>query len=121
MSDADLLEKPEIDTILDEDDTLFCAACGAPVTRERHAVARRGDHEHTVFNPSGRLFVIRCFSEANGVRRVGAATDAFTWFPNHPWRLGLCAGCAVHLGWFYEGPDGVFHGLIKPAITRSRR
>ncbi|MEQ8441932.1 MAG: cereblon family protein [Alphaproteobacteria bacterium] len=118
MAETDLKEKPKTGTERKKDDTLFCAACGAPVTRERFAVSERGDHEHTVFNPAGRLFTIRCFSDAPGAVTVGRPTMEFTWFPGCAWQLAACDACAAHLGWFYSGAARFF-GLIKKAIKPS--
>ena len=51
---------------LKTDDPIYCAGCGHLVTRGRWRISRRDAHEHTVFNPAGRLFTIVCFGEAPG-------------------------------------------------------
>lgn len=118
MVDSDVTEKPETDVDLTEDDRLFCTDCGAPVTRRRFAEQRRGDHEHTVFNPAGRVFTIRCFADAPGATPVGGSTDEFSWFPGYAWRIAVCHECAAHLGWTFEGMDAFF-GLIKDALSEN--
>lgn len=111
--DADVLEG--------EDDPLYCAQCGAFVTRARWASAEKGGHEHVVFNPAGHLFRIRCFSEAPGALPVGRASGEFTWFPGTQWRVAVCIGCMGHLGWAFARMDGgaSFLGLIDKALTAS--
>ena len=106
------------DTVLD--DEIFCAACGRSITRERWRIERRGAHEHTVFNPSGKLFTIQCFIEAPGVTPIGQASSEFTWFAGHRWTVSACIGCAVHIGWRFEADD-IFFGLIKPRLAIYRQ
>jgi len=120
MTETDLKEKPKTGTERQQDDTLFCAACRAPVTRERFAVSERGDHEHTVFNPMGKVFKIRCFSDAPGAEIIGKGTEEFTWFPGCAWQLAICDACSAHLGWAYSG-NSRFFGLIKQAIKQVPR
>lgn len=99
----------------------LCAACGSPVTRARWAIAPTGDHERTVFNPAGIVFRILVFGEAPGADPCGAAFTDFTWFSGFAWRLALCRGCGVHLGWRYEGETAprVFFGLIKDRLRAA--
>lgn len=118
MSDAATDEKPKTDQRLSETDRLVCAACGETVTRERFAVTRRDAHAHTVFNPMGQVFEIRCFSHAACVNAEPARTE-FTWFPGYAWRLAHCAGCGVQLGWHYEGDGVPFYGLIRGRLRRG--
>ena len=78
-----------------------------------------GAHEHTVFNPAGRIFTIGCFKEAPGADSIGPATDDFTWFKGYDWQIALCRGCNVHIGWQYTGAEApaVFFGLILAMLT----
>ncbi len=110
----------EVET--ERDDPLFCKRCGHLITRERWAVSRNGDHLHTVFNPAGHLFRVRCFEHAPGVGEAGEPTDNFTWFPGFFWRFSLCRGCGDHLGWAYSGTDGgtAFYGLIATKLVANR-
>jgi hypothetical protein len=98
------------------DDELFCAACGHSMTRGRWRMSVNGDHEHTVFNPAGRVFRVLCFKEAPGLAPVGEPSGDFTWFEDHVWRIGVCRGCDTHVGWQYDGGT-VFFGLIKSKLT----
>jgi len=109
-------------TDLDEasDDALYCACCGALITRTRWALSVDG-HEHVFFNPAGMVYRILCFAEAPGVRDQGAPTDDFTWFAGYDWNFAFCADCNEHLGWRYTG-DGdpiLFFGLIKKCLTHQ--
>lgn len=111
--------RDEIDAELSTDDTLYCAACGTLMTRGRWRVARRDAHEHTVFNPAGRVFTIVCFKEAPGAATQGLPSDEFTWFPGYRWTIAACRGCSIHIGWRYDGAD-VFFGLIKGRLSERK-
>lgn len=97
----------------------YCVRCGAFVTRGRFGIRMNGEHEHVVFNPAGILFRVMCFSDAPGAVAVGNASDQFTWFKGFTWRIALCKGCGVHMGWMYEGTGApaVFFGLIRPMLV----
>lgn len=100
------------------EDWLQCVRCGHDVTRAAWAIGIDGDHEHTVFNPAGRLFRVRCFSAAPGVTTTGESTDYFSWFKGYVWCFALCRGCGEHLGWAYSGAaGGRFFGLIGPKLV----
>ena len=109
---------PELqgDSAVDIDDEIFCAACEHSMTRHRWAVNRREAHEHTVFNPAGKLFTILCFADAPGAQVHGIPSSDFTWFPGYRWTVAACLGCGIHIGWRFEGQD-IFFGLIKPRLT----
>lgn len=112
-------ERPstEFDEALSPEDWLVCARCEHGVTREAWAIPVNGDHLHTVFNPAGHLFRVRCFSNAPGAAVAGEPTDHFTWFKGYVWRFALCAGCGEHLGWVYDGDAGDrFFGLVAPKL-----
>lgn len=114
--------KIETDVATEEDDAIYCAACGQLATRGRWRIAMNGDHQHTVFNPAGVVFRVVCFKEAPGVGAVGEPSGEFTWFRGYDWRLALCRGCNVHLGWQYTGEKEpqVFFGLIAPKLTSTK-
>lgn len=107
-------------TDLDEatDDAVYCAQCGALVTRGRWRLSIDG-HEHVFFNPAGIVFRILCFRDAPGVGIRGAPSDDFTWFAGYRWEIGFCAGCGQHLGWRFTGDEepSLFFGLIKGKLT----
>lgn len=113
----------ENDTSTEEDDPLYCKACGHLVTRGRFRIGVNGAHDHTVFNPAGRVFTIGCFKEAPGAGNVGAPTDDFTWFKGYDWRIAICLGCKIHVGWLYTGESApaVFFGLILAKLTSQPR
>jgi hypothetical protein len=89
------------------------------MTRGRWRIAERDAHEHTVFNPAGQLFTILCFKEAPGAATWGDASSDFTWFPGYRWTVATCRGCAIHMGWRFEGAS-VFFALIKPRLTTTK-
>lgn len=119
MLDSATASEIQADTTVDHDDEIFCAACGQSMTRQRWTVSRRDAHEHTVFNPAGQLFTILCFAEAPGCAVQGDSSSDFTWFPGYRWTVAMCRGCAVHIGWRFEGAD-VFFGLIKPRLKTAK-
>ncbi len=90
---------------------LLCASCSAPITTLAARTEITGAHEHHFVNPHGHDFHIGCFARAPGVLPLGAATLHFSWFPGAPWRVGVCGGCRLHLGWAYGVPVEFF-GLI---------
>ncbi|MCP4043747.1 MAG: hypothetical protein GY731_17620 [Gammaproteobacteria bacterium] len=97
---------------------LRCAKCGHPITRETARITVNSAHEHGFINPSGFSFHIGCFSEAPGCGLVGEATDEHSWFPGYTWRIALCAGCGIHLGWdFHSAGSDRFYGLITGMLT----
>ena len=110
--DADIRDETSQAT----DDALYCSVCGHLITRTRWRLMRKGDHEHTVFNPAGQLFQIACYSDAPGAAPAGGASDEFTWFPGYSWRIALCRDCGRHMGWQFLGDDDFF-GLIKIHLT----
>lgn len=103
----------------DDDEALYCIACGALVTRSRWRFAMNGDHEHVVFNPAGLVFRVLCFREAPGAAAMGPATGEFTWFRGFRWRVASCVGCGVQLGWRYEGKPfpRLFFGLDQARLS----
>jgi len=117
----DSVAAPELRTDVDteNDDEIFCAACGQSMTRHRWGVSRRDAHEHTVFNPAGQLFTILCFAAAPGAALFGEPSSDFTWFPGYRWTVSLCRGCGIHIGWRFEGQD-IFFGLIKSHLTTRK-
>jgi hypothetical protein len=112
-------EQNDDDVDLSSDDGIYCAACDTLITRGRWRLVVNEDHEHTLFNPHGKVFRVVCFKEASGVADHGDFSDEFTWFKGYSWILGLCQGCGTHLGWRYQGASTpkVFFGLIKSKLT----
>ena len=91
--------------------SLCCAACGSSITTERARIEVSGSHRHTFVNPHGFVFEIGCFGEAPGCAGLGPAEAFFSWFPGYAWRVVVCRGCGVHLGWSYGDPVD-FWGLV---------
>jgi hypothetical protein len=95
---------------------IVCRTCGSTVTSTRARVEVAGAHEHTKRNPAGFVFRIGCFRDAPGCAPWGDACAEHTWFAGYSWRIALCRGCGVHLGWAFEGPGDPFHGLVLARI-----
>lgn len=91
---------------------LHCRRCGYRITREEDRMEFLGGHQHTRTNPHGITFHFGSFGAAEGCRVTGEPVAAFTWFAGFYWRIALCGGCGVHLGWKFEAPDLIFFGLV---------
>lgn len=101
---------------------LLCRDCLHPITRPADRIAVQGRHAHTFANPHGIVFEIGCFQSAPGCGTIGPASDEFSWFPGHRWRVCICAACLVHLGWvFLPATGGVFYGLILDHLIEATR
>lgn len=99
----------------------LCAACAHYITDVKSHILRDGAHQHTFINPLGLVFVIGCFSMAPGCLEVGREMEDCSWFAGFVWRVAICTGCHVHLGWQY-GSDGKdqFYGLIVDRLQLTR-
>jgi hypothetical protein len=96
-----------------EDPYILCRACRHPITRAAERISINGSHRHTFANPSGIVFEVGCFRRAEGCGTAGPASEEFTWFAGHSWRVCLCAACLIHLGWRFASRAGnIFHALI---------
>src|SRR5258708_7852381 len=115
---GDAVERVSDSAELGVDRAIRCAACGATVAHERDEMEVLGAHEHDRVNPGGYLYRIACFSRAEGARPVGDTSTEFPWFPHHAWRIAICAGCAVHLGWQFARGTSSFFGLIADRLDR---
>ena len=91
---------------------LECLHCKQKVTRTSDRVEVDGKHLHSFINPLGVIYRIGCFGSAVGVVEVGEASDDFTWFAGHVWRVAICLGCERHLGWGFHGGESQFYGLV---------
>lgn len=96
---------------------ILCRFCGHRITDTRYKIEVNGAHHHTFSNPDGIVFRIGCFALANGCMNRGTPTFEFTWFSGFAWRFSLCANCHAHLGWFYQGGNQSFFGLILAHIV----
>lgn len=95
---------------------LRCRACGRVVTFGSCRAERDGRHVHLRLNPSAAAFLFGCFSLAPGAVVSGPPTEEATWFTGCRWQYAHCAGCAVHLGWFFTGAARFF-GLILDRLV----
>lgn len=115
------LLSPQDETSEDEqkpDKPLRCSACGHLVTHPKERIVVKGNHAHTCTNPHGIRFHLGCFREAPGCGQIGEETLEHTWFSGYAWRIALCNGCGVHLGWGFRARDGErFFGLILDRLA----
>lgn len=104
-------EKPE--------ETLICRECRQVITRPADRINIEGSFRHTFSNPHGIVYEIGCFQSIIGCGLVGPPSNEFTWFKGYNWRILICVGCHIHMGWsFSNGPDG-FYGLILDRLITS--
>lgn len=94
---------------------LVCAECRAHISDSSKRIEVAGQHEHTFFNPEGVVYRIACFAAAPGCSGVGPFFSTFSWFPGHRWQVAICASCAAHLGWHFQG-ESTFSALIVERI-----
>ncbi len=80
----------------------LCLQCSLAVTSADRAVEIGGRMRHVFMNPLGIEFDFMTFIACPGAIAVGPPTEEHTWFPGYGWRLALCRGCGVHLGWHYR-------------------
>jgi hypothetical protein len=102
----------------DRERRLLCRACGHAIAREQDRISMQGAHEHHRANPHGIHFRIGCFRQASGGAEIGEATPEHSWFVGYRWKIMLCIGCGVHLGWgFHAGTGSTFYGLILDRLV----
>jgi len=102
---------------IEEETPISCRSCGHTVTSVENTISVSGSHRHICTNPAGITFEIGCFSSAPGCGVYGESTMEFTWFDGYGWSFAMCASCGTHLGWFYEGSDNSFFGLILDRLA----
>jgi hypothetical protein len=101
---------------------ILCRDCLHPVTRPSDRIGVQGRHRHTFANPHGVVYEIGCFRSVLGCGVIGPASDEFTWFAGHYWRVCVCAACLVHLGWRFASTGGeAFYGLILDRLVETSR
>ncbi|GAB4263724.1 MAG: hypothetical protein Kow0092_14860 [Deferrisomatales bacterium] len=96
---------------------LLCRVCATPITDLSQRLAPAGAFVHRKVNPAGVEFTFGCFRSARGAAVTGSPTWGHSWFVGYAWSFALCRGCAVHLGWFYEGSEPSFFGLILDRLV----
>ena len=104
---------------LGADRHLLCRACGAPVTTLDQRLMIEGRHVHERVNPAGEEYVLGCFDDAPGTLVLGEPTAEFSWFVGYVWSFALCRRCNIQLGWFFEGRNPRFHGLILDQLVEE--
>jgi hypothetical protein len=103
----------------------LCARCATKITDAFAVFGHGGAAPVQVFtNPAGRVCQVLTVTRAESLALVGPATREYSWFPGFAWRVALCAKCALHLGWSFEGGDGAeparFFGLLVSALVEQR-
>lgn len=112
-------EAPETRTA-ESEAPIVCRQCRHPVTRPQDRMTMDGSHTHAFANPEGLVFEIGCFRQATGCRHAGPASPEFSWFPGYRWRIALCGGCLVQLGWRFESSlHQAFSGLILERLLSA--
>ncbi len=107
----------DVSTLEERDEGVFCRTCGACIAHWRDRVEKDGKHSHTVFNPAGIVYRIRCFTKAPGCFCPDDIfSSEFTWFAEYLWTVALCARCSTHMGWQFVGQEHSFFGLIDTNI-----
>jgi hypothetical protein len=102
-------------------DPILCKACSAVITSVAAIIAVNGHHSHCFTNPADITYRIGCFSAADGCSVYGRPTTDFTWFEGFAWNFAFCAGCHLHLGWYYQSPEASFFGLILENLRERTR
>ena len=102
---------------------LVCRHCGTTIASV-DAVMPRGDWPLVFANPHGLVFELVLLRAAQELVLVGPATTEHTWFSGYAWRVALCGGCGVHLGWRYEAVEperspALFFGLQSKALVEA--
>lgn len=97
-----------------------CRFCEKFITHSRERLFVEGKFEHTFFNPHGIVFHILTFKACEGIHLTGELTFEFSWFSGTAWRIALCADCWSHLGWFYQGQESGFFGLIQSHLKETK-
>ncbi len=102
---------------------ICCRSCGASITTDAHLFSPDPSGPEYVFeNPAGVICEITCFGACWGLRFLGGAEQAHTWFLGFSWRIASCEACSIHLGWRFEA-DGAqdppwFFGLLTGKLAR---
>lgn len=106
-------------TTTDPEAVILCRRCGHLITRLQEKTTIGGGFQHTFANPTGRVYDIGCFRNAEGCGPSGPLTNEFTWFHGYQWRIALCRACYVHLGWQFlsNSGGGGFWGLILKRLS----
>jgi len=99
--------------------SIICRQCGNIITSPDEVIEIDGSHVHTFMNPSGFVFTIGCYKNAQGCVTRGYPTADFTWFSGFSWSVSLCSLCFNHLGWYYQSDLSAFYGLILENLSEN--
>ena len=100
---------------------IVCRNCGNTITTPERMISVNEQHIHTFTNPAGITYDIGCFSSTSGCIVYGKPTLEHTWFEGFSWSFTLCSDCLIHLGWFYQGENENFFGLIMDHLMDSTK
>ena len=105
-------------SVVDDEPTpgvVRCGVCDREIARLAERIMVGSGELHTFVNPSGEVFELACFSQADGAVAAGPSSLELTWYAGHAWRCAGCRSCGVQLGWCFEGPTR-FWGLSRRAL-----
>lgn len=108
MADAKKEESPL------QSEQIVCRQCYHIITRPEEKIQVNGSHQHAFANPSGLIFEIGCFQNAEGCGYTGQTTQEYSWFSGYAWRIAVCGKCLTQIGWLFSASMGInrFYGLI---------
>ncbi|NQT68596.1 MAG: hypothetical protein HQ552_03350 [Desulfobacteraceae bacterium] len=106
----------------DDEEYILCRQCLHVITSSAERIAVQGLHRHTFANPHGIVFEIGCFRSSRGCGYAGPASNEFAWFQGFSWRVAVCVGCLIHLGWLFTSTGyESFHGLILDRLITQNQ
>jgi hypothetical protein len=116
-------KRPRDETVTTGADRWLCCRSCATRIAPLAAVLPEGEDPLVFANPEGRVFELLLLGNARALQLVGNATQEFTWFQGYAWRVALCAGCGIHLGWRFETAaersPPVFFGLLRRELVEE--
>ena len=105
---------------IEEEMWIVCRQCQQRLTRPSHRIPVNGSARHSFANPSGIIFEIECYAEAQGCQVWGKPSREFAWFAGYSWEILICSRCSIHLGWlFTEHQSSRFFGLISAHLAQA--
>jgi len=126
LRDEDRTQRVPGETVHDESVTsdderwLCCKNCGTSIALVS-AILPEGEMPLVFANPHGVVFELVLLGHAQALRLIGSRTEEFSWFQGYAWRVALCGGCGIHLGWRFEavrgGSPALFFGLLRSGLV----
>lgn len=111
--------KAEKKPVLKENNLILCRNCGNTITSIENMITVNDRHKHTFINPAGYTYQIGCFSAADGCIVYGDPTPEHSWFNGFSWNYAICSQCINHIGWYYQGRNESFFGLILDRLVET--